>query len=82
LNLPDVSEYTTTGRQDADIQSKVGELEVLNQSLRNRDKLKDDAISQLSDQPIPSLARIPLPISWLHTLSCCYLRINISRYQS
>jgi hypothetical protein len=57
LNLPDVSEYTTTGRQDADIQSKVGELEVLNQSLRNRDKLKDDAISQLSDQPIPSLAR-------------------------
>jgi integrase len=37
-------------RQGADIQSKVGELEDLNQSLRNRDKMKDDAISQLSDQ--------------------------------
>ena len=37
-------------RQGADIQSKVEELEEINQSLRNRDKLKDDAISQLSDQ--------------------------------
>jgi regulator of replication initiation timing len=37
-------------RQGADIQSKVGELEELNESLRNRDKIKDDAISQLSDQ--------------------------------
>jgi hypothetical protein len=37
-------------RQSADIQSKVEELEEINQSLRNRDKLKDDAISQLSDQ--------------------------------
>jgi hypothetical protein len=37
-------------RQGADIQSKVEELDEINQSLRNRDKLKDDAISQLSDQ--------------------------------
>lgn len=37
-------------RQGADIQSKVGELEELNQSLRQRDKMKDDAIAQLSDQ--------------------------------
>ena len=37
-------------RQGADIQSKVEELEDLNQSLRNRDKMKDDAIAQLSDQ--------------------------------
>ena len=37
-------------RQGADIQTKVEELEDLNQSLRNRDKMKDDAISQLSDQ--------------------------------
>jgi hypothetical protein len=37
-------------RQEADIQTKVEELEDLNQSLRNRDKMKDDAISQLSDQ--------------------------------
>ena len=36
-------------RQGADIQSKVEEL---NQSMRNRDKMKeeDDAIAQLSDQ--------------------------------
>ena len=37
-------------RQGADIQSKVGELEDLNESLRQRDKMKDDAIAQLSDQ--------------------------------
>jgi predicted RNase H-like nuclease (RuvC/YqgF family) len=37
-------------RQGADIQTKVEELEELNQSLRQRDKIKDDAISQLSDQ--------------------------------
>ena len=37
-------------RQGADIQTKVEELEMVNHSLRNRDKLKDDAIAQLSDQ--------------------------------
>jgi len=37
-------------RHGADIQSKAEELEMLNQSLRNRDKMKDDAIGQLSDQ--------------------------------
>jgi hypothetical protein len=37
-------------RQGADIQTKVEELEDLNQSLRQRDKIKDDTISQLSDQ--------------------------------
>jgi integrase len=36
-------------RQGADIQTKVEELEDLNQSLRQRDKVKDDAIAQLSD---------------------------------
>jgi hypothetical protein len=44
LNIPQLE------RQGADIQSKVEGLEMLNQSLRNRDKLKDDAIAQLSDQ--------------------------------
>jgi hypothetical protein len=37
-------------RHGADIQIKVEELEELNQSLRQRDKIKDDAIAQLSDQ--------------------------------
>jgi len=37
-------------RQGADIQSKIQELEFLNQSLRERDKTKDDSISMLSDQ--------------------------------
>jgi len=44
LNIPQLE------RQGADIQTKVEELEELNQSLRNRDKVKDDAIAQLSDQ--------------------------------
>jgi hypothetical protein len=45
-------------RQGADIQSKVEELEDLNQSLRNRDKTKDDAIAQLSDQVMTLTARM------------------------
>jgi hypothetical protein len=36
--------------QGTDIQAKVEEFEDLSQSLRNRDKMKDDAILQLSDQ--------------------------------
>ncbi|MFL6359665.1 MAG: tyrosine-type recombinase/integrase [Nitrososphaeraceae archaeon] len=44
LNIPELE------RQGADIQTKVEELEELNQSLRNRDKMKDDAIAQLSDR--------------------------------
>jgi integrase len=45
-------------RQGADIQSKVEELEELNQALRNRDKMKDDAIAQLSDQVMALTARM------------------------
>ena len=41
-------------RQEADIQTKV---EKLNQALRNRDKMKDDAIAQLSDQVMALTAR-------------------------
>jgi integrase len=45
-------------RQGADIQSKVEELEELNQSMRDRDKMKDDAIAHLSDQLIALTARL------------------------
>ncbi len=45
-------------RQGADIQSKVEELEELNQSMRDRDKIKDDAIAQLSDQLMALLTRL------------------------
>ncbi|MGA9151623.1 MAG: hypothetical protein WBZ36_13680 [Candidatus Nitrosopolaris sp.] len=45
-------------RQGADIQSKVEELEALNQSMRDRDKLKDDAIAHLSDQLIALTDRL------------------------
>ena len=38
------------------VQTKVEKLEELNQSLRNRDKIKDDAIAQLSDQLMAFLA--------------------------
>ena len=44
-------------RQGADIQSKVEEL-VKNQSMRDRDKLKDDAIAHLSDQLIALTATL------------------------
>jgi integrase len=52
LNIPELE------RQGADIQTKVEELEELNQSLRNRDKMKDDAIAQLSDQVMALTARM------------------------
>jgi integrase len=45
-------------RQGADIQSKIEELEELNQSFRDRDKMKDDAIAHLSDQLMALTARM------------------------
>ncbi|MGA9149224.1 MAG: hypothetical protein WBZ36_01495 [Candidatus Nitrosopolaris sp.] len=42
----------------ADLQNKVDELEQLNHAMRDRDKLKDDAIAQLSDQLIALTARL------------------------
>jgi hypothetical protein len=45
-------------RQGADIQSKVEQLEQLNQSMRDRDKMKDDAIAHLSDQLIGLTTRL------------------------
>jgi hypothetical protein len=45
-------------RQSADIQTKVEELEEMDQSLRQRDKIKDDAIAQLSDQLVSLSARL------------------------
>jgi hypothetical protein len=45
-------------RQGADIQSKVEELEQLNQSMRDRDKMKDDAIAHLSDQLVSITTRL------------------------
>lgn len=45
-------------RQGADIMSKVNELEEVNQSLRERDTRKDDAIAMLSDQLITITERL------------------------
>ena len=45
-------------RQGADIMSKVEELEEVNQSLRERDKSKDDAITILSDQLLTITERL------------------------
>jgi hypothetical protein len=45
-------------RQGADIQTKIKEVAELNQSLRQRDKVKDDAIAQLSDQLVSLSARL------------------------
>jgi integrase len=45
-------------RQGADIQSKIEKLEELNQSFRDRDKMKDDAIAHLSDQLMALTARM------------------------
>ena len=52
LNIPRLE------RQGADIQSKVEQLEQLNESMRDRDKMKDDAIAHLSDQLIALTTRL------------------------
>jgi hypothetical protein len=45
-------------RLGADIQTKIEELEQLNQSMRDRDKMKDDAIAHLSDQLVAITTRL------------------------
>jgi hypothetical protein len=45
-------------RQGADMQSKVEESEEINSSLRERDKVKDDAIAYLSDQLLAISTRL------------------------
>jgi integrase len=45
-------------RHGADIQSKIDELEELNQSLRQHDRMKDDAIAHLSDQLMAIKSRL------------------------
>ena len=45
-------------RQGADIQTKIEELEQLNQSMRDHDKMKDEAIAHLSDQLIAIMGRL------------------------
>jgi hypothetical protein len=47
LTFPNILQLETQG---ADLQSKVDEL--LNQSMRDRDKLKDDVVAHLSDQTL------------------------------
>ena len=37
-------------RQGADLQTKIEELQEINQSLREKDKMKEDVISNLSDK--------------------------------
>jgi len=45
-------------RQGADIQTKIEELEQLNQSMRDRDKMKVDAIAHLSDKLVAITTRL------------------------
>ena len=45
-------------RQGADIQSKINELELLNVSMTERDRMKDDIISSLSDRLLTLSERI------------------------
>ena len=45
-------------RNTADIQSKVEGLEQQNQSMSDRDKMKDDAVAHLSDQLIALTTRL------------------------
>ena len=45
-------------RQGADIQSKIEELEFLNQSFRERDKSKDESLSLLADQIVNLTERL------------------------
>ena len=45
-------------RQGADLQTKIDELQLINQSLRENDKIKEDALAHLSDQLLVLSKRI------------------------
>jgi hypothetical protein len=51
-------DITSLDQRYADTQSRIEELEGINQSLKQRDKLKDDAIGQLSDQLMTLTVRL------------------------
>ena len=51
-------DITSLDRRYGDTQSRIEELDELNQSLRQRDKMKDDAIGQLSDQLMALTVRL------------------------
>ncbi|MGC2382987.1 MAG: hypothetical protein WA631_07765 [Nitrososphaeraceae archaeon] len=48
-SLPFLNVHHQLKRQGADIQTKIEELGQLNRSMRDRDKMKDDAIAHLSE---------------------------------
>ena len=52
LNVPQLE------RQGADLQTKIEELQLLNQSLRHYDKIKENALAHLSDQLLVLSERI------------------------
>ena len=45
-------------RQVADLQTKIEELQLINQSLRENDRIKEDALAQLSDKLLVLSERI------------------------
>jgi hypothetical protein len=55
LTFPNIRQLQ---RQGVDIQTKIEELKELDQSLRQREKVKDDAIVQLPDQLVSLSARL------------------------
>jgi len=55
LTFPNIRQLQ---RQGADIQTKIEELKELDQSLRQREKVKDDAIVQPPDQLVSLSARL------------------------
>jgi hypothetical protein len=52
LNVPQLE------RQGADLQTKIEELQLINHSLRDNDKIKEDALAHLSDQLLVLSERI------------------------
>lgn len=52
LNIPQLE------RQGANLQTKIDELQFINQSLRHNDKVKEDALAHLSDQLLVLSERI------------------------
>jgi hypothetical protein len=52
LNVPQLK------RQGADLQTKIEELQLINQSLRENDRTKEDALAHLSDQLLVLSERI------------------------
>ena len=70
-------------RQGADLQTKIEELQLINQSLRENDKVKEDALAHLSDQLLVLSERIHTTVrKKTIDIGIIFIRYNVLFYST